>query len=176
MHGVREELLDMQARSAGFTLQKIMIPYPCPNEVYEEKMHQVLSEWKSRNVEHVIFGDLFLEDIRKYREEKLSQLGMQAVFPLWGADTGLLAKEMLKLGFKALIICVDPKRLDPSFAGKPFDESFLRSISSQIDPCGENGEFHTFVHDGPIFREPIPVRVGETVTRDGFQFADVLRR
>jgi len=175
MHGVREELLDAQAESLGYPLEKVMIPYPCPNQVYEEKMANVLSAWKAKDVRHVIFGDLFLEDIRKYREEKLAQMDMEPVFPLWMSDTKQLAWEMLKTGFRAVITCVDPKKITPAFAGRFFDESFLRSIPPQVDPCGENGEFHTFVYDGPVFKRPISVRVGETVTRDGFVFADVTR-
>jgi len=173
MHGVREELLDLQAQSLGIPLEKIMIPYPCPNQVYEEKMTGVLSAWKLKEVTHVIFGDLFLEDIRKYREEKLSQIEIEPVFPLWLENTATLAKEMLRIGFRALITCVDPKKLDPSFVGRQFDESFLQDLPAGVDPCGENGEFHTFVYDGPVFRTTIPVRVGELVERDDFHFADV---
>jgi uncharacterized protein (TIGR00290 family) len=175
MHGVREELLDAQAQSLGYQLEKVMIPYPCPNQVYEEKMASVLSVWKAKDVRHVIFGDLFLGDIRKYREERLAQIGMTPVFPLWMSDTKQLAWEMLKTGFRAVVTCVDPRKIAPAFAGHFFDESFLKSIPPQVDPCGENGEFHTFVYDGPVFKRPISVRVGEVVTRDGFVFADVVR-
>jgi len=175
MHGVREELLDVQAESLGYPLEKVMIPYPCPNQVYEEKMANVLSVWKSKDVRHVIFGDLFLEDIRKYREERLAQIDMTPVFPLWMSDTKQLAWEMLKVGFRAVLTCVDPKKIAPAFVGRFFDESFLKSIPPQVDPCGENGEFHTFVYDGPVFKRPISVRVGELVTRDGFVFADIFR-
>ena len=175
MHGVREELLDAQAESLGYPLEKVMIPYPCPNQVYEEKMANVLSAWKVKDVRSVIFGDLFLADIRKYRGEKLAQINMEPVFPLWMSDTKQLAWEILKTGFRAVITCVDPKKIAPAFAGRFFDETFLRSVPPQADPCGENGEFHTFVYDGPIFKRPISVRVGETVTRDGFVFADVTR-
>lgn len=174
MHGVREELLDRQAKSVGIHLEKVMIPYPCPNVVYEEKMRNVLSQWKRKGVTHVTFGDLFLEDIRKYREANLAQLDLTPTFPVWGKDTASLAKDMLKVGFRAIITCVDPKKLDAKFAGRQFDNSLLKDLPMSVDPCGENGEFHTFVYDGPIFREPIPVEVGESVSRDGFQFADVL--
>ncbi len=174
MHGVREELLDRQAKSVGIHLEKVLIPYPCPNVVYEEKMRKVLSQWKRRGVTHVIFGDLFLEDIRKYREANLAQLDLTPIFPVWGKDTASLAEDMLKVGFRAIITCVDPKKLDEKFAGRQFDNSLLKDLPPSVDPCGENGEFHTFVYDGPIFREPIPVEVGESVSRDGFQFADVL--
>ena len=176
MHGVREELLDAQAQSVGYPIEKVVIPYPCPNQVYEEKMSNFLSVWKSKGVRHVIFGDLFLEDIRNYREHKLSQIGMTPVFPLWGEDTAELAREMLKVGFRAVVTCVDPKKMEPKFAGHLFDETFLRSIPPDVDPCGENGEFHTFVYDGPIFNQPISVKVGETVTRDGFTFTDLEQR
>ncbi len=173
MHGVREELLDAQAQSVGYPIQKVVIPYPCSNQVYEERMANFLSGWKTKGVRHVIFGDLFLEDIRNYREQKLSQIDMTPVFPLWGEDTAELAREMLKVGFRAVVTCVDPKRLEPKFAGHLFDETFLRNIPPGVDPCGENGEFHTFVYDGPIFNQPISVKVGETVTRDGFTFTDL---
>jgi uncharacterized protein (TIGR00290 family) len=173
MHGVKEDLLDAQAQSLGYPIEKVIIPYPCPNQAYEEKMRKVLSVWKSKNVRHVIFGDLFLEDIRKYREEKLSQIGMTPVFPLWLEDTTILAREMLEEGFRAVVTCVDPNKLKATFAGRLFDESFLREIPPQVDPCGENGEFHTFVYDGPIFKRPIPVKVGRHVTRDGFVFVDL---
>jgi uncharacterized protein (TIGR00290 family) len=173
MHGVREDMLDAQGRSLGYPIEKVKIPYPCPNQVYEETMRNVLSVWKSKGVRHIIFGDLFLDDIRKYRAEKLAQIEMIPVFPLWLEDTSTLARNMLKVGFRAVITCVDPRKLDPSFAGQPFDESFLNSLPANVDPCGENGEFHTFVYDGPIFRNPIPIEVGNRVMRDGFQFADV---
>jgi uncharacterized protein (TIGR00290 family) len=173
MHGVREDLLDAQAQSLGYPIEKVMIPYPCSNQAYEEKMANVLSFWKSKGVRHVIFGDLFLEDIRKYREEKLFQIGMTPVFPLWLEDTTMLAREMLEAGFRAVVTCVDPSKLEATFAGRLFDESFLKDIPAQVDPCGENGEFHTFVYDGPIFTQPIPVKVGRHVTRDGFVFVDL---
>lgn len=173
MHGVREELLDLQAESVGIPLEKVMIPYPCPNQIYEEKMAKVLSAWKLKGVTHAIFGDLFLEDIRKYREEKLAQSEIKPVFPLWLENTSALAEEMIRLGFRAIITCVDPKKLDMSFAGREFDKLLLRDLPHEVDPCGENGEFHTFVYDGPVFRHPIRVKVGEQVLRDGFQFADV---
>ncbi len=176
MHGVRETLLDMQARSIGIPSAKVSIPHPCPNEVYEKKMSDFLEEWKARGVTHCVFGDLFLSDIRAYREEKLARAGIEAVFPIWGEDTRRLPYEMLDAGFRAVVTCVDTRKLDPSFAGREFDESFLNDLPPGVDPCGENGEFHTFVYDGPMFRERISVEVGERVLRDGFQFADVLPR
>ena len=145
MHGVREELLDLQAKSLGYEIEKVQIPYPCPNEIYEEKMRRLLSKWKEQGVSHVIFGDLFLEDIRKYREEKLAQIGLTPVFPLWREDTTILAKEMIRVGFRGLVTCVDPKKLDPGFVGRQFGDSFLNDLPPEVDPCGENGEFHTFV-------------------------------
>jgi len=174
MHGVREELLEKQAQLVGIELQKVMIPYPCPNAVYEERMRDVLSRWMRKDVSHVIFGDLFLQDIRRYREEKLAQLGLTPVFPVWGTETGTLAREMLKAGFRAVITCVDTKKLGREFAGREFDDSLLADLPKSVDPCGENGEFHTFVYHGPIFKRPIPIRVGEVVNRDGFVFADIL--
>jgi len=176
MHGVREELLELQAESLGIQLQKMMIPYPCPNAVYEEKMSEVLSFWKRKGVTHVIFGDLFLEDIRKYREEKITQIDLTPVFPIWGKDTVNLAREMLGIGFRAVICCVDPRKLDAQFVGREFNSSLVRDLPANVDPCGENGEFHTFVYDGPIFTKPIRVQVGERVMRDGFQFADLTAR
>jgi diphthamide synthase (EF-2-diphthine--ammonia ligase) len=124
--------------------------------------------------EEVAFGDLFLEDIRSYREQRLAELGKRALFPLWGRDTSTLARTFITGGFKAVLVCVDPRQLDPSFAGRPYDERLLRELPAAVDPCGENGEFHTFVHAGPIFTEPIPVEVGEVQLRDGFAFCDVL--
>jgi len=174
MHGVREELLDSQANSVGYPLEKVRIPYPCPNETYEQQMLNVLSRWKAKGVSHVIFGDIFLEDIRKYREEKLAQIGLKPVFPLWRENTTILANEIIGSGFRSVITCVDPKKLDPRYAGRQFDRSLLKDLPPQVDPCGENGEFHTFVYDGPIFKDPIPVVMGKSVLRDGFQFVDVL--
>lgn len=174
MHGVREELLDQQAASIGFALEKVRIPYPCPNEVYERKMTELLRRYKSSGVTHAIFGDLFLEDIRKYREKNLAQVGIIPIFPLWKENTTALARAVLSVGFRAIVTCVDPKKLDSKFAGRYFDESFLDEIPANVDPCGENGEFHTFVFDGPIFRKRIEVTVGKRVMRDGFQFVDIV--
>jgi uncharacterized protein (TIGR00290 family) len=176
MHGVREELLDMQAESLGFDLQKIMIPYPCPNALYEEKMRETLQHWKEKGVTHVVFGDLFLEDIRRYREEKLALLELIPVFPVWGRDTVTLAREVIQAGFRAVLSCVDSTKLDPNFAGREFDSSLLRDLPPDVDPCGENGEFHTFVYDGPFFKRPIRVKIGERVRREGIEFADITPR
>ena len=174
MHGVREELLDRQAEAVGLPLIKIRIPSPCPNILYEETMSEVLKVWKGKGVSHVIFGDLFLEDLRKYREEKLSLLGMEGVFPIWQKNTRPLAETMIREGFRAVSTCVDPRKLPKDFAGRRFDESLLRDFPPGIDPCGENGEFHSFLYDGPIFSRPIGIRPGEIVERDGFVFADFL--
>jgi len=173
MHGVREQLLEMQAESMGFLLQKVMIPYPCPNAVYEERMRETLLRWKEKWVTHVVFGDLFLEDIRRYREEKLALVDLTPVFPVWGRNTAQLAREMIQSGFRAILTCVDPRKLDPNFVGREFDHYLLRDLPEGVDPCGENGEFHTFVYDGPLFKKPIPVKVGQRVRRDGFEFADI---
>ncbi len=174
MHGVREELLDAQVASLGLPCRKIYIPSPCPNSVYEREMAEVLKEAKRNGVTHILFGDLFLQDIRAYREQQLAELGLEGVFPLWMRDTARLAREMLDAGVQATLSCVDLGKLDASFAGRRFDEALLRSLPAGIDPCGENGEFHTFVSAGPMFRAPIPVNVGEIVQRDGFAFADLL--
>jgi uncharacterized protein (TIGR00290 family) len=173
MHGVRGELLRAQAQAAGVPLAEVRIPAACPNEVYEERMAAALSSPPLAGVAAVAFADLFLEDVRAYREERLAAAGRSAVFPVWGRDTELLAREFVARGFEAVLVCVDPARLDPSFAGRPFDEQLLRDLPHGVDPCGENGEFHTFVHAGPIFDQPIPIAHGDTVTRDGFVFRDL---
>jgi uncharacterized protein (TIGR00290 family) len=174
MHGVRESLLDRQVEELGLPCAKVMIPSPCPNEIYEREMGRVLSDARERGVTHVVFGDLFLRDIRAYREARLADVSMQGVFPLWLRDTAALAREMLTAGFRATITCVDPKRLAPAFAGRTFDAAFLQDLPPGVDPCGENGEFHTCVTAGPVFRRPIAVRPGEVVERDEFVFADLL--
>jgi uncharacterized protein (TIGR00290 family) len=174
MHGVRRELLHAQARAAAIPVLEVEIPPACSNDVYEQRMAQALATGEVATSEEVAFGDLFLEDIRSYREQRLAELGKRALFPLWGRDTRALARAFIDAGFEALLVCVDPRQLDPSFAGRPYDERLLRELPAAVDPCGENGEFHTFVHAGPIFTEPIPVEVGEVQLRDGFAFCDVL--
>lgn len=174
MHGVREELLDAQAAAVGLPLYKVRIPFPCPNEVYEQAMRRALAAAAEEGVRHMIFGDLFLEDVRRYREERLRPVGVEGVFPLWGRPTGALAREMIGSGLKARICCLDPRRLPRSLAGRPFDADLLAELPADADPCGERGEFHTFVWDGPEFRAPIPLRVGETVERDRFVFTDLV--
>ena len=172
--GVREELLDRQASMLQLPVIKVRIPPACTNDTYEERWVTALAGHEFAGVEHLAFGDLFLEDVRAYREKRLGLVGKGGLFPLWGRDTGKLAHEMLAAGFRALVVCADPHALDASFAGRAFDSSFLNDLPIGVDPCGENGEFHTFVWAAPMFRSPIPCRTGEVVTRDGFVFCDVL--
>lgn len=174
MHAVRESLLRAQAESVGLPLVTVPIPYPCPNAAYEEAMAAAIRKARAEGITHMIFGDLFLEDIRRYREEKLAGTGITPVFPVWGLDTRQLAGEMMEAGLRALLTCVDPKKLDSSFAGRLFDAQLLADLPADVDPCGENGEFHTFVFEGPMFRAPIEVERGAVVERDGFVFADAL--
>jgi uncharacterized protein (TIGR00290 family) len=176
MHAVRESLLETQAAAAGLPLVKVPIPSPCPNEVYEQAMSDAMTRARAEGVRHIIFGDLFLEDVRAYREQQLVGCGMTPVFPLWGRDTRQLAEEMIAGGLLAYLTCVDPRRLDRTFAGRRFDANLLGVLPCDVDPCGENGEFHTFANAGPMFRAEVPVSVGEIVERDGFVFADLLLR
>jgi uncharacterized protein (TIGR00290 family) len=174
MHGVRNALLDRQIAALGLSAIKVPIPSPCPNEIYEARMAGACERIKAQGVRHIVFGDLFLEDIRAYRIEKLSAAGMEPVFPLWKRDTTALAREMIASGLSARIACLDPRKLDRGFGGRRFDADLLRDLPDGIDPCGENGEFHTAVTAGPMFAREIPVRIGETVERDGFVFTDVI--
>lgn len=174
MHAVRESLLDAQARAAGLPLIKVPIPYPCPHAQYERAMEEAMSQARAAGVYHVVFGDLFLEDIRKYREEKLAGCGMQPLFPIWGSDTQGLARQMVGAGLRAYVTCVDPTKLARDFAGRVYEARFLADLPVGIDPCGEKGEFHTFACAGPMFGAPIAAQVGEIVERDGFIFADLL--
>jgi uncharacterized protein (TIGR00290 family) len=174
IHGVRRELLDDQARAAGLPLVTVEIAAGASNDVYEQRMEHALGEAPLTEVQTIAFGDLFLADIRAYREERLRRVGKQAVFPLWGRDTNALAREFVAAGFEAVLVCVDPSRLDPSFAGRRFDAELLADLPADVDPCGENGEFHTFVYAGPVFSAPIACQVGATIERDGFVFCDVL--
>ncbi len=169
MHAVRENLVEMQAAAVGLPLVKVPIPAQCRNQDYEQAMSSAMERARAEGVFHILFGDLFLEDIRAYREKHLAACGMKAVFPLWRKDTRLLANEMLESGLSAYITCVDPTKLDRSFAGLRFDAELLGELPREVDPCGENGEFHTFACAGPMFRHPIPVAVGEIVDRDGFR-------
>jgi uncharacterized protein (TIGR00290 family) len=174
MHAVREELLDLQAQALGLPVRKVAIPWPCPNEQYEREMARALEAERARGVTRVIFGDLFLADIRAYRESRLAGTGIEPAFPLWGRDTRALAHEMLASGLRAIVTCVDPRQLDRAFAGRQLDETFLAELPESVDPCGEKGEFHTFAWAGPMFRTPLSVTAGEVVERDGFVFADLL--
>lgn len=174
MHGVRTELLEKQAQSLGLPLMKILIPAPCSNEDYESSIRAILEQAKSEGVSAVIHGDIFLQSVREYREKKLAEIGMEALFPLWGADTGKLAREMMEAGLKAYVTCLDPRHLPRDMAGKLFDEEFLSKLPERVDPLGERGEFHTFCFDAPVFSEPIPVTPGKTVEREGFVFTDLI--
>lgn len=174
MHAVRETLLESQAEALGLPLVKVPIPSPCPNTVYEAAMESAVSRARAEGITHIVFGDLFLEDIRKYREEKLAPTGVEPLFPIWGLDTAGLAREMVEAGLRAYLTCVDPKKLDQTFAGRVFDERLLAELPAGVDPCGENGEFHTYAYRGPMFTKPVAAQVGQIVERDGFVFADVL--
>ncbi len=174
MHAVRTSLLEAQAEAAGLPLWKIPIPHGCSNEQYEAAMSAAIERARAEGISAFGFGDLFLEDIRQYREKQLAGTGMEAVFPLWKKPTGPLAEEMVAAGLGAVLTCIDPKQLPAAFAGRRFDRDLLRDLPAQVDPCGENGEFHSFTYAGPMFRRPISVRVGEVVERDGFVFADVV--
>jgi uncharacterized protein (TIGR00290 family) len=165
MHGVRVELLEKQAQLTGIPLQKLELPEMPDMEIYERQMQKILLDLKSEGAEASVFGDIFLEDLRKYREEKLDSIGLKGIFPLWKRDTRELLNEFLDLGFKTIITCVNEKYLDKSYAGKIIDRDFIANLPANVDPCGENGEFHTFVFEGPVFSEPIRIKTGETVYR-----------
>ena len=174
MHGVRRVLAEAQARAAGLPLHKVFIPAPCPNAAYEAAMAKAMDTAKAEGISHILFGDLFLDDIRRYREEKLAPTGIAPAFPLWGLDTRQLARNMIAGGLRAIVTCLDPRKLPRELAGHAFDEAFLDALPEGVDPCAENGEFHSFVFAGPMFAETLAVTVGETVERDGFVFTDVL--
>jgi len=174
MHGVRRVLLQRQAESLGLPLQQIFITKGAGNDEYEQSMGETLALYHRRGIDVVVFGDLFLQDIRTYRERLLARFNMTASFPVWGRDTTQFIREFIGLGFKAIIVCVDPRQLDPSFCGRLIDEGFLADLPRGADPCGENGEFHTFVFDGPNFRRPVQFSTGEVVCRDSFWFCDLV--
>ena len=174
MHAVRESLLEAQAEAAGLPLWKVPLPWPCPNEAYEALMAQACERAVAEGIGAMAFGDLFLEDVRDYRIQKLAGTGLAPLFPLWGLDTAALARRMVAAGLKATLTCVDPRALDASFAGRDFDARLLAELPASVDPCGERGEFHTFAWDGPMFAHPVSVRRGEVVERDGFVFADLV--
>jgi uncharacterized protein (TIGR00290 family) len=173
MHGVREELLMAQLDSCGLPAIKIGIPHPCPNEVYESEMAGAMAQAKADGITHAIFGDLFLEDVRAYRESRLTGTGIAPVFPLWRRPTAALARDMIAAGVDARLTCVDLKVLPSGFAGRRFDDELLDGLPAGVDPCGENGEFHSFVAAGPMLSRPLRVKVGDTVERDGFAYADI---
>jgi uncharacterized protein (TIGR00290 family) len=175
MHGVRRELLAEQAQAAGVRLIEVGIPVGCTNELYEQRMAHAWESGGLREIEAMAFGDLFLADVRAYREARLAAAGKRAVFPLWQRDTTILAREFIAAGFQAILVCVDPTKLDPAFAGRSFNAELLDDLPVGVDPCGENGEFHTFVHAGPILTESIHLDVGQPITRDGFVFCDLRR-
>jgi len=175
MHGVRRTLLERQADSLGLPLETIFISKSASNEEYEHAMQDVMEKYLASGVSSVAFGDIFLQDVREYREDNLSRVAMEAVFPLWQKDTGQLARTFIDLGFGAVVTCVDSSMLDGSFVGRDFDERFLSDLPVHVDPCGENGEFHTFVYTGPIFTDSIPLEKGEVVLRDDrFYYCDLL--
>jgi uncharacterized protein (TIGR00290 family) len=173
MHGVRRELLLRQARAIGLPLQEVRIPPQCVNPIYEARMRDAMLAQKAAGVRCVAFGDIFLQDLREYRERNLALVEMSAIFPIWKCDTRELAQEFCALGFRAIAVCIDSNKLSCEFAGREVDESFFRDLPEGVDPCGENGEFHTFVYDGPIFSNAIAVERGEVVERDGFYFCDL---
>lgn len=174
MHAVRESLVRAQAEAAGLALHLVRIPSPCSNEIYAERMAAFLRDAKREGFTHVAYGDLFLEDVRAYREQNMRGTGLEPMFPLWGSPTRALAEEMIDAGVRACLTCVDPRKLDASFAGRAFDRALLARLPHGIDPCGERGEFHSFVWDGPMFEHALDVRLGIIVERDGFVFADVV--
>ncbi|UCD30777.1 MAG: adenine nucleotide alpha hydrolase [Planctomycetota bacterium] len=174
MHGIREKLLTAQAEAVGSPLIKVYLPDPCSDEEYGKIMGQVIERARRENISAIAFGDIFLEEVRKYREEKLAGTGIQAIFPLWGTDTRQLAGEIVSAGLGAYITCVDLKQLDSSFAGRSYDAKFLEDLPTGVDPCGENGEFHTFVYQAPGFNKPLNVEPGKIVIRDGFVYADMV--
>ncbi len=175
MHGVRRALLEKQAESLGIPLEKVYIGKNATNEEYEKIMKDVMLKYKKMGISLVAFGDIFLEDVRRYRESNLAKIGMRGIFPLWNRSTGDLAYKFIELGFRAIVTMVDTQFLDGSFVGREYNEEFLNDLPSGVDPCGENGEFHSFVYDGPIFRSPVPFKIGATVLRENrFYFVDLV--
>jgi uncharacterized protein (TIGR00290 family) len=174
MHGVRSELLEAQAAAADLPLWQVPLPWPCSNEQYEAAMSAACGKAIEAGVQAIAFGDLFLEDVRRYREERMKQAGLSPIFPLWKLDTRQLIRDMWGAGVRSRIVCLDPAKMPSSFAGRDLDPTLIAELPSGVDPCGENGEFHTFVYDGPMFSRAIPVENGETIARDGFVFADVV--
>ncbi len=176
MHAVRRELLEAQAKAVGVPLRIVDLPWPCSNEVYEIRMGAAVRQLIAEGFEQIAFGDLFLRDIREYREKKIEGLSLKPIFPLWDIPTQQLANEMIAGGLKSRLTCVDPKKLDARFAGRIWDRALLDELPSGVDPCGEYGEFHTFAYEGPMFSKPLDIRLGEIVEREGFVFADILSK
>lgn len=176
MHAVRRQLVEAQAERVGLPVWPVELPWPCSNADYEARMATICRRALAENVAAIAFGDLFLQDIRDYRERQLQGTGLEAVFPVWHIPTGELATAMIRSGLKAKVTCVDPAKLDRSFAGREFDPSFIEDLPPGVDACGEYGEFHTFAYDAPVFSRPIHVQTGEILERDGFVFADVMLR
>ncbi len=175
MHGVRRDLLAEQAKALGYPLDEVGIPQQCTNEIYEQRMQDAMEKYHRDGIEQVIFGDLFLQDVRSYREERLGRIGMRAVFPLWGRNTAELARDFIRQGFRAVLVCVDTNSLTAEFAGREYDETLLNDLPANVDPCGENGEFHTFVYAGPIFQHPLRIEKGTKVLREErFCYCDLL--
>jgi uncharacterized protein (TIGR00290 family) len=174
MHGTRHALLKAQAEAARLPLWEVPLPWPCSNEVYEQAMSAACASAIQQGISAIAFGDLFLEDVRRYREDRLRGTGLDPMFPLWGRNTRELISEMLDGGLRVRIVCVDPSKLPSDFAGRDLDDNLVRRMPANVDPCGENGEFHTFAYAGPMFSEPIPIKGGEVVTRESFLYADVL--
>lgn len=174
MHGVRRELLERQAAALRLPLEIVLIPPSCTNEIYEARMREMLERHQQHGIRTVAFGDIFLADLRAYREANLARVGMSSLFPLWLEESGSLMREFIALRYRAVTVCVDPRFLDESFVGHEINQEFLDRLPATVDPCGENGEFHSFVFDGPDFAEPIACRTGEIVRRDGFIFCDVV--
>jgi uncharacterized protein (TIGR00290 family) len=172
MHGTRRSMLEAQAEAAGLPLWTVPLPWPCSNEVYEQRMAEACGRAVRERIEAIAFGDLFLRDVREYRERQLAGTGLEPLFPLWEIPTDELARTMIAGGLRAKLVCVDSRQLPASFAGRNFDADLLRDLPAQVDPCGERGEFHSCVYDGPMFTKPIALESGEIVDRDGFIFAD----
>jgi uncharacterized protein (TIGR00290 family) len=174
MHGVRRTLVEQQAKSLGLPLHQVLIPKDCSNEIYAARMTEALNEFKQQGVETVAFGDIFLEDVRQYRLDNLAKLNMKALFPIWGRDSAELVHSFIALGFKSVVTCIDTKVMDKKFLGRQIDEDFIAELPPGIDPSGENGEFHSFAYDGPIFQKRIGYKLGEFVLRDSFHFCDLV--
>lgn len=173
MHSTRLDLVKMQASEAGLPIELIPLPFPCSNEDYEKIMGDFIKSVIERGITHIAFGDLFLEDIRQYRIDKLEGTGITPIFPIWGIPTNELSRTMIASGLRSQVTCIDPKQIPEEFAGQEYNSDFIESLPDSVDPCGENGEFHSFAFAGPMFKNHIPITVGETVKRDGFIFTDV---